>query len=104
MGYHSGMMRDRSFGEPVEYVIWGAWGLLALVLGLGAAFFFWAALRQADHGSLATAAVCSLGAGLVLIAMAVERPLTRFAVAIFSVSLIGCYLGGAAQFAKLLLP
>ena len=40
------MMGDRSLGEPSEYVIWGAAGLLAMILGLGVAFALWAALHR----------------------------------------------------------
>ena len=94
-------MRDRSFPEPTEYVIWGASGLLALLLGLGSAFFLWVVLRHSEHPGLAAAAVYSLAAGVILIGVALERPLIRIFLILFAVALVASYAAGAPEFARL---
>jgi hypothetical protein len=99
--YDAGVMPDRSLPEPTDYVIWGASGLLALVLGLGSAFFLWVALHRTDRVDLADGAVASLGLGLLLIGMAAERPATRvFCVLLAVVLVVGFALGGP-EFARL---
>ncbi|MEO6836677.1 MAG: hypothetical protein ABI231_12340 [Candidatus Tumulicola sp.] len=94
-------MPDRSFPEPNEYVIWGASGLLALVLGLGTAFVLWVALHRSDYAGLATGAVVSLGLGLLLIGLAAERPLTRIFFVLLAAMLAIGYAVGGPGFARL---
>jgi hypothetical protein len=95
------MMRERPAGEPAEYVIWAASGLLALLAGGGAAFLLWGALHRAEQQGLATAAIFSLGAGLALIGLAIERPLWRLLVVLFAAALILSYAAGGPEFVRL---
>ena len=43
------MMPDRSLREPNEVVIWTSTSLLAIVVGLGTAFFLWLSLHRTDR-------------------------------------------------------
>ncbi|MBV8153910.1 MAG: hypothetical protein JO029_02625 [Candidatus Eremiobacteraeota bacterium] len=94
-------MRDRSFSEPSEYVIWTTSSLLALLVGTAAAFFLWLALHGVTQTGLASASVGALGAGTVLIALSVDKPLLRvFLVVLAAVLVLGYTLGGP-EFARL---
>jgi hypothetical protein len=90
-------MRDRPYTEPAEYVIWTTSALLALLVGLAAAFFLWAALHRVTESGLASAAVGAFGGGTVLIALSLDRPLLRaFLVLAAAVLVLGYALGGPA--------
>jgi hypothetical protein len=94
-------MRDRSFQEPSEYVIWTSSSLLALLIGVAAAFFLWVALHSVVETGLASAAVGTLAAGTVLIALSLDKPLVRvFLVVVATVLVLGYTLGGP-EFARL---
>jgi hypothetical protein len=95
------MMPERSVPEPSDYVIWGASSLLALVLGLGSAFFLWVVLHRSEHPELARGAVASLGLGLVLIGVAVDRPMTRAFFILLAVVLAAAFAFGGPEFARL---
>jgi hypothetical protein len=95
------MMHDRSFREPADYVIWMTSAMLALLVGMAVAFFLWVGLHRVTESGLALAAVGTLGAGTVLIALALDRPLVRvFLVVMAAVFVLGYTLGGPA-FARL---
>jgi hypothetical protein len=96
-----GMLPDRSLGEPNDVVIWGASGLLALVLGLGIAFFLWFALHRADQTIVAQGAVGSVSLGLVLIGLGAERPTTRVFFVLLAATLVLGYALGGPEFAHL---
>jgi hypothetical protein len=95
------MMPDRSLGEPNDVIIWGASGLLALLLGLGTAFFLWLALHRTDQALLAQGAVGSLSLGMVLIGLGNERPMTRVFFVLLAATLVLGYVLGAPEFARL---
>jgi|SRR5580704_13027718 hypothetical protein len=95
------MIPDRSLGEPNDVVIWTAAGLLALVLGLGTAFFLWFALHRADQVLVAQGAVGSLSIGLVLVGLGASRPMTRVFFVLLATTLILGYALGASEFARL---
>ena len=94
-------MRDRSLPEPTEYVIWGAWALLATILGVGASFAAWLALHQSGRGLLVTAAMTTLSVGVAVLGLAASRPLVRVGLVIFAVALLAGYLLGAPEFARI---
>lgn len=96
------MMPEQSVSEPTEYLIWGTTGLLALLLGVGASFVVWAALRRSADTVLVEAAVGMLGVGLLTIGLAVERPLTKLFLILFAVSLVLSFTFGGPEFARLL--
>lgn len=95
------MTPGRSLNEPNEVVIWTAASLLAVLLGLGSAFFLWLTLHRIDRPSVAQAAVLSLSLGLVLIGLGVRRPLTRLFLVLLAVALAVAYALGAPAFAHL---
>jgi hypothetical protein len=95
-------MGDRSLREPTEYVIWASAALLAVILGAGVAFGAWTALRQSANAPLAGAGVVTIGAGLAIVGLAVERPIYRAFFVIFAIGLVAAYLLGGAEFARLL--
>jgi hypothetical protein len=91
------MMRDRSIREPADFLIWSTSALLALLVGTAVAFLLWRGLHRVPETGLALAAVGSLGAGTVLIALALDRPLLRvFLVVMAAVFVLGYTLGGPA--------
>lgn len=96
------MMGDRSYREPSEYVIVGAWGLLSALLGLGTSFVFWAALHRTAGNGIVLAAITSLGVGMVLLGLASERAILRLSLVLFAVTLILGYALGGPEFARLL--
>jgi hypothetical protein len=96
------MMPERSVGEPSDFIIWGSTGLLALLLGLGAAFVLWAALRHAAEPWLVEIAVGLLGIGMLLLGLATERPLTRLFFVLFAAMLIVGFSFGSPEFGRLL--
>lgn len=95
-------MRDHSISGPTDYVIWGASGLLAVILGLGTAFFLWVGLHHAQHAELASGAVVSLSLGLVLIGLAAERPIMRTFVVLLAAMMLLSFAFGGPAFAHLL--
>ncbi len=95
------MMPDRSVGEPNDVVIWGASGLLALLLGLGTAFFLWLTLHRSDQTIVAQAAVGSLSLGLVLVGLGAERPMSRVFFVLLAATLVLGYAVGGPEFARL---
>lgn len=94
-------MHDRSATEPADYVIWGAWGLLAVLLALGSAFSLWTALHRLSQAGLVDAAVGSLAFGLALLGFAVNRRLTRLFLVVYAVTLVLAYAIGAPHFSKI---
>lgn len=96
------MMPERSLPEPSEFVIWATSSLLALVVGLGAAFFLWMALRSSGAPLLAEGAVVTLGVGAALIGVSSEKPLRRVFLVLLAAMLIVGYALGAPEFARLL--
>jgi hypothetical protein len=100
-GYDEFMLPDRSLGEPNEVIIWGASGLLALLLGLGTAFFLWLALHRSDQAMVAQGAVGSLSIGLVLIGLGTQRPMTRVFFVLMAATLVLGYALGGPEFARL---
>jgi hypothetical protein len=95
------MMDERPHAEPTEYVIWSAGGLLALVVGLGAAFTLWTALGPLAQTGLAVLAVGALGAGLLLIGLAVPKPFARMILLVFAAALLTGFAFGGTQFGRL---
>jgi hypothetical protein len=95
------MMPDRSLGEPNDVIIWGASALLALVLGIGIAFFLWFALHRVDQAFVAQSAVGSLSLGLVLIGVGAERPTARVFFVLLAATLVLGYALGGPEFARL---
>lgn len=96
------MMHDRSFREPADYVIWTTSAMLALLVGTAVAFLLWVGLHRVSESGLALAAVGTLGAGTVLVALSLDRPLLRvFLVVMAAVFVLGYTLGGPA-FARLI--
>ena len=94
-------MHDRSFREPADFVIWTTSAMLALLVGTAVAFFLWIGLHRVTESGLALAAVGTLGAGTVLVALSLDRPLLRvFLVVMAAVFVLGYSLGGPA-FARL---
>jgi hypothetical protein len=100
--YDGGMTPERSLPEPSEFVIWATSALLALVVGLGAAFFIWMLLRRSGAPLLAEGAVVSLGVGVALIGLSSERTLGRVFLVLLAVMLIVGYVLGGPEFARLL--
>ena len=91
------MMHDRSYREPADYVIWMTSAMLALLVGTAVAFFLWVGLHRVAESGLALAAVGMLGAGTVLVALSLDRPLLRiFLVVMAAVFVLGYSLGGPA--------
>jgi hypothetical protein len=91
------MMHDRSYREPADYVIWTTSAMLALLVGTAMAFFLWVGLHRVTESGLALAAVGTLGAGTVLVALSLDRPLLRtFLVVMAAVFVLGYTLGGPA--------
>jgi hypothetical protein len=95
------MMGDRSIGEPAEYVMWSAAGLLAMILGVGTAFVFWAVLHRASGSTLVDSGVTCFSVGVAILGLSVERPLARAAFVIFAMALLATYLLGGPAFARL---
>lgn len=95
------MMPGRSLREPNEVVIWAATSLLALVVGLGAAYFLWYSLRNAQATIVVQGAVVSLSLGLVLVGLGVQRPLTRVFFVVLAASLALAFALGGPEFARL---
>jgi hypothetical protein len=98
------MMSSRSYEEPrdADAVIWAACGLLALVLGLGAAFSLWAMFRASLQPSIPDLAVGSLGLGLLLLGAAMHRPTGRVFLIVFAAVLLLGYAFGGAAFNRLI--
>ena len=95
------MMPDRSLREPNEVVIWTATSLLAVVVGLGTAFFLWLSLHRTDRPFVAQGAVVSLSLGLVLIGLGSRRFLARIFFVLLAVALALAYALGGTEFARL---
>lgn len=95
------MMPERSLKEPNEIVIWGATSLLAILVGLGSAFFLWLSLQRSDRPFVAQGAVVSLSLGLVLVGLGVGRPLTRIFLVLLAATLVVAYVLGGPEFARL---
>ena len=83
MGIMVPMIRERSFQEPSELVIWSATALLGVLLGLGVAFMLWAQIHRTGEPALLDAAVFAMGLGLGLVGLALRNLTPR----IFSVAL-----------------
>ncbi|MBV8373316.1 MAG: hypothetical protein JOY69_08665 [Candidatus Eremiobacteraeota bacterium] len=95
------MLRERSLTGTNNVIIWGASGLLALVLGVGIAFSLWLGLHRVDQALVAQAAVGSLSLGLVLIGVGAQRPMTRVFFVLLAATLVLGYALGGAEFARL---
>jgi hypothetical protein len=94
-------MRSRTLGEPSEYVIWAASGLLAVLLGLGGAFVLWYVLHRASNASLIDAAICAFGAGLTLLGLATGKQMARVFLVLMAVALVLGFLLGSPAFSHL---
>jgi len=94
-------MPDRSLREPNEVVIWTSTSLLAVVVGLGTAFFLWLSLHRTDRPFVAQGAVGSLSLGLVLVGLSSERLLGRAFFVLLAVALAIAYALGGPEFARL---
>ncbi|MGA8535130.1 MAG: hypothetical protein WB615_13560 [Candidatus Tumulicola sp.] len=99
--YDGSMTPDGSLRGPNEVVIWGASGLLALLLGLGGAFVAWFALHRTAETVMAQGAVGSLSLGIVLVGLGAQRPLTRVFLVLLAATLVLGYALGGPQFARL---
>src|SRR5581483_6691327 len=75
--YHGAVMPERLFTGPSEFVIWTVSALLALVAGVGTAFFLWSLLRHTGEPVVAQAAIVSFGIGLALVGISTEKALVR---------------------------
>jgi hypothetical protein len=87
--------------QPSEIVIWAASGLLAILLGIGGAFFLWFGLHDGEHVQLAPLLVAGFGTGLFLLGMTSKRPLIRAIVMLFSLTLVLSFIVGSPSFARL---
>ncbi len=94
-------MPDRSLREPNEVVIWTSTSLLAVVVGLGTAFFLWLFLHRTDRPMVAQGAVLSLSLGLALIGLGSQRLLARIFFVLLAVALAVAYALGGPEFARL---
>ncbi len=94
-------MPERSLREPNELVIWTATSLLAVVVGLGTAFFLWLSLHSTYRPMVAQGAVLSLSLGLVLIGLGSQRLLMRIFFVLLAVALAVAYALGGPEFARL---
>jgi len=86
---------------PSEVVIWGASGLLAVVLGVAGAFYLWSGLRWTEHAALVPFLVAGFATGFLLLGMASSNRLLRALVVLFAVSLVLSFLVGSPSFAHL---
>jgi hypothetical protein len=93
-------MRAR-IAEPSEIVIWAASGLLAIVLGIGGAFFLWAGFRGEEHWDVVAFFVAGLGAGVLLLGLAARQYLIRAVLVLFAVTLVLSFIAGSPSFARL---
>jgi hypothetical protein len=87
--------------EPAEIVIWSTASLLAVLLGIGLAFFLWFGLRGEEHAWIVPVLVAGFGTGVFLLGMASKQVLIRAVVALFAVALVLSYIVGSPSFAKL---
>lgn len=95
------MLPERSLKEPSELVIWAATSLLAVLTGLGSAFFLWYALHDTRAPRVMQGAVLSLSLGLVLIGLGLQRPLTRVFLVLLAASLALAFALGGPAFSRL---
>lgn len=95
------MLPERSLKEPSELVIWAATGLLAVLAGLGSAFFLWYVLHDTQAPRATQGAVLSLSLGLVLIGLGLRRPLTRVFLVLLAASLAVAFALGGPEFSRL---
>jgi hypothetical protein len=86
---------------PAEIVIWGASGLLAVVLGIGGAFYLWFGFRGVEHAQVVPLMVAGFGTGVLLLGMASKHGLVRALAVLFAVSLVLSFLVGSPSFAHL---
>lgn len=94
-------MPERSLTEPSDLVIWIASALLSLVAGLGAAFFLWSVLHRTGEHAIAQTAVVSVGVGIALIGLSTDRSPGRLFFVLFAAVMIGGYVLGGTEFARL---
>jgi hypothetical protein len=87
--------------EPAEIVIWSTSALLAVLLGIGLAFFLWFGLRGEEHAWIVPVLVAGFGTGVLLLGMASKQVLIRAVLALFAVTLVLSYIVGSPSFAKL---
>lgn len=89
------------FAEASEIVIWCAAGLLAVILGIGGAFFLWTGFRGEDNIWLVTLLVAGFGTGVLLLGLASKHFLLRAVVALFALTLVLSFVVGSPSFARL---
>jgi hypothetical protein len=87
--------------QPSEIVIWGASGLLAILLGIGSAFFLWLGLRDVNHVEIAPLLVAGFGLGVLLLGLASKHFWIRAIVVLFAVTLVLSFIAGSPSFARL---
>jgi len=98
--YHVQVMPTR-IAEPSEIVIWGASGLLAILLGIGGAFVIWFGLRGVAHDQIVPLLVAGFGCSVLLLGMASKHHLLRTIVVLFAVTLVLSFVVGSPSFAHL---
>ena len=87
--------------QPSDIVIWGAGALLAVVLGIGTAFFLWFGLHDGEHMQVAPVLVAGFGGSVLFLGLGSKRPLIRAIVALFAVTLVLSFIVGSPSFARL---
>ncbi len=93
-------MDQRPVAEATDLVIVTATTLLGAVLGAGAAFVLWIALRG-NHAVFSSAAVAALGAGLAITGFALPRAATRLFLSGLGIALVAGFFLGAPAFRQL---
>jgi hypothetical protein len=87
--------------EPSEIVIWGAAGLLSVLLGIVGAFYLWTGLRDVEHVTIVPLLVTGLGGGILMLGLASKRYLVKAVIVLFAVTLVVSYIVGSPSFAHL---
>ena len=87
--------------RPSDVVIWGAGASLAIVLGIGTAFFLWFGLHDGEHMEIAPVLVAGFGSSVLFLGLGSKQPLIRAIVALFAVTLVLSFIVGSPSFARL---
>jgi len=84
--------------EPL--LIWGSGALIAVLLGVGSAFFLWARVQDVP-GTLVVFSVGALALGLALCAVASGRRFTGTLIVLYAASLVLSLIAAAPTLAHL---
>ncbi len=95
------MMGSRPVREPTELVIWSASSLLGIVIGIGIAFTLWVQLHRTAEPGVLNGGVLAVGAGLALVAIAVDNLTARLFIWATAAGLILGFFAGSGLFASL---